>query len=353
MTEPRRKPAAFRLDDAEPAPKRAAKPAQARKPAAMPAPKITIEPDDLPEPLVAAGGPEPAQIARAMRWGSLLASALFGLIALWAGLEMTRLIEDLFARSPVFGWIGTGLVALAVLAALMFVVREIVGLMRLSRLGTVREDASQALLNTDPQAARTTIAALKRIYDGRRDLAWALARLKEHDNDVMDPADRVRVAELDLIAPIDEIAGRLVAVRARRVMLLTAVTPAAVLDIAFVAVQNMAMLREVATLYGGRPGIVGTLRLARMVVAHLAAAGALAMSDQLVQQVVGQGILGRLSARFGEGAVNGILTARIGLAAIDVCRPLPFTATSRPGLAQFLTDVMRMGESGSNRKPSE
>ena len=351
MNDQRRKPAAFRLDEAEPL----GKPTAGRKPAAMPAPKITIEAEDFPEPLVAASGPEPAQVASAMRWGSLLASALFGLIVLWAGLEMTRLIEDLFARSPVFGWIGTGLVALVVLAALMFIVREIVGLMRLSRLGTVREDAAQALLNTDPEAARTTIAELKRIYDGRRDVAWALARLKEHDNDVMDPADRVRAAELDLIAPLDEIAGRLVAVRARRVMLLTAIAPTAVLDIAFVAVQNMKMLREVATLYGGRPGIVGTLRLARMVVAHLAAAGALAMSDQLVQQIVGQGILGRLSARFGEGAVNGIITARIGLAAIDVCRPLPFTATSRPGLAQFLTDVMRMGEvnSGSSRRPSE
>jgi putative membrane protein len=108
----------------------------------MPAPKITIESEDVADPLVAAGGLDPAQVASAMRWGSLLASALFGLVALWAGLEMTRLIEDLFARSPVFGWIGTGLVALVVLAALMFVVREIVGLMRLSRLGTVREDAS-------------------------------------------------------------------------------------------------------------------------------------------------------------------------------------------------------------------
>jgi putative membrane protein len=54
----------------------------------------------------------------------------------------------------------------------------------------------------------------------------------------MDPADRVRVAELDLIAPLDEAAGRLVAVRARRVMLLTAITPAAVLDILFVAART-------------------------------------------------------------------------------------------------------------------
>ena len=337
MSEYRRPPAAFRLDDEPPA-------TQARrKPAAMPAPEITIEPDDIPEPLVAAG-PGPARIERAMRWGSILVSAVFGLVALWAGLAMTQMLEELFARSPVFGWIGTGLMALAGLAALMFILREIVGLMRLSRLGTVREDAARALVNTDAEAARTTIAALKRIYDGRRDVAWAVERLKEHESDVMDPADRVRVAEMDLIAPLDEAAGRLVAVRARRVMLLTAITPAPVLDILFVAAQNMRLLREVATLYGGRPGFVGTLRLARMVVAHLAAAGALAMSDQLVQQVVGQGILGRLSARFGEGAVNGILTARIGLAAIDVCRPLPFTAARRPGLPQFLTEVMRMGE---------
>lgn len=337
MSEYRRAPAAFRLDNEQPA-------TQARrKPTAIAAPEITLEPDDVPEPLVAAG-PAPARVERAMRWGSLLVSAVFGLVAMWAGLAMTRMLEELFARSPIFGWIGTGLMALAGLAALMFVVREIVGLMRLSRLGTVREDAARALVNTDAEAARDTIAALKRIYDGRRDVAWAVERLKEHESDVMDPADRVKVAEMDLIAPLDEAAGRLVAVRARRVMLLTAITPAPVLDILFVAAQNMRLLREVATLYGGRPGFVGTLRLARMVVAHLAAAGALAMSDQLVQQVVGQGILGRLSARFGEGAVNGILTARIGLAAIDVCRPLPFTAARRPGLPQFLTEVVRMGE---------
>lgn len=342
MTESRRTPAAFRLEEDRLAPRPAG-----RKPSAMAPPRITIEPDDIPEPLVA-GGAEPARIARAMRWGSLLASALLGLVALWAGLAAMQLVEDLFARSIVLGWIGTGLMALAGLAALMFILREIVGLARLSRLGTVREDAAQALLNTDADAARATIAALKRIYHGRRDVAWALERLNEHESDVMDPADRVRVAELDLIAPLDAAAGRLVAVRARRVMLLTAITPAAVLDILFVAAQNMKLLREIATLYGGRPGLLGTLRLARMVVAHLAAAGALALGDQLVQQVVGQGILGRLSARFGEGAVNGILTARIGLAAIDVCRPLPFTAASRPGLAQFLADVMRMAETDTS-----
>jgi len=340
MSDFRRSPAAFRLDEDEAAPDSPG----VRKPAAMAAPRITLEPDDIAEPLVAAG-PEPARLGRVMRWGSLLLSAGFGLVVLWAGLAMTRLVEDLFARSVVFGWIGAGLMALVGFAALMFILREIVGLMRLARLGSVREDAARALVNDDAEGAAATIAALKRIYAGRRDVAWALERLKAHEDDVMDPADRVRIAEVDLVVPLDEAAGRLVAVRARRVMLLTAITPAAVLDILFVAAQNLKLLREVATLYGGRPGLLGTLRLGRMVIAHLAAAGALAMSDQLVQQVVGQGIIGRLSARFGEGTVNGILTARIGLATIDVCRPLPFTAARRPGLPEFLTEVIGMGGS--------
>jgi imidazolonepropionase-like amidohydrolase len=44
----------------------------------------------------------------------------------------------------------------------------------------------------------------------------------------------------------------------------------------------------------------------------------------------GGGILSRISRRFGEGVVNGALTARVGVAAIEVCRPLPFRALPRP-----------------------
>ncbi len=41
-------------------------------------------------------------------------------------------------------------------------------------------------------------------------------------------------------------------------------------------------------------------------------------------------MLGKLSRRFGEAAVNAALTARVGVAAIEVCRPLPFAARPAP-----------------------
>jgi putative membrane protein len=118
------------------------------------------------------------------------------------------------------------------------------------------------------------------------------------------------------------------------------VAPTAALDILLVAAQNLRMMRELATLYGGRPSTLSTLRLARMVVSHLAVTGGIALSDNLLQHVVGRGLLGRLSARFGEGTVNGILTARVGLAARDVCRPVPQEASAKETLGSLMKELV-------------
>jgi putative membrane protein len=86
----------------------------------------------------------------------------------------------------------------------------------------------------------------------------------------------------------------------------------------------------------------------RLVVSHLAMTGALAASDSLLQQLLGHGIAAKLSARLGEGLLNGLLTARLGLAAIEVTRPLPFAVLSRPTLNDLMSDALRGG--GSPRR---
>jgi putative membrane protein len=85
-----------------------------------------------------------------------------------------------------------------------------------------------------------------------------------------------------------------------------------------------------------------------MVLTHLAVSGGLALSDNILQHVVGKGLLGRLSARFGEGAVNGILTSRIGLAAINVCRPIPSSSTGSQNLASLLKEVLSFSDKGKD-----
>ena len=60
----------------------------------------------------------------------------------------------------------------------------------------------------------------------------------------------------------------------------------------------------------------------------------------MIGAVAGGGLLSKLSRRFGEGVVNGALTARVGVAAMDVCRPLPFEALRKPSVTNILQRAM-------------
>lgn len=334
-----RRPVAILLDEepVKPAPKRKA-------PRAIT--DITFTTTEIPDAELSVPMRRAAPIAKGLRWGFILVSALFTLFSFWAGLAVTQLVESFFARSPTLGWAVFAIATLAGFAALAIIAREIWGLARLRKIELTQLAAARAINQNDPAAMREALTSLKQIYAARPETTWGLQSLANHDAEIHDPRDRMRLAERYLVTPLDDTAHRMIAKRARRVTLLTTVTPAAALDIIFVASQNLMMLRELASLYGGRPSTLSTLKLARMVVTHLAVAGGLALSDSLLQHILGKGLLGRLSARFGEGAVNGILTARIGLAACEVCRPIPQDAASRETLGQLLRELVNFRDSG-------
>jgi putative membrane protein len=185
------------------------------------------------------------------------------------------------------------------------------------------------------------VRELAALYAHRPDTARARTLLAGLDSDVIDPSDRVAVAERELIAPLDAKAQRLVAMAAQRVSIVTALAPRAVFDVLFVAGQSLWLIRRVAEVYGARPGFFGFLNLARRVTSHIAVTGGLAVGDSLMQQILGHGIASRLSAKLGEGVLNGLLTARIGLAAIEACRPLPFVAVSAPRLKDVAGSLLQ------------
>ncbi len=316
-------------------------------------PHINFEPEHIDQDLAVVPATHAKSGTRGFRWGALLLSTLAALAALWAGMATTQLIESSSARSPALGWMVTGIAGLAATAALAIIIREVWGLIRLDRIEALQETVSRAINLDEAEAARNAIAGLRDLYRGRPDVAWSLKAFASHGNDIMDPKDRIKLAERLIMEPLDGRAHAVIAKRARRVTLLTTVTPAAALDILFVAAQNFAMLRELASLYGGRPSTLATLKLGRMVVTHLAVTGGLALSDSLIQHVVGRGLLGRLSARFGEGAVNGILTGRIGLAAMDVCRPIPSPTPARRSLGKVLRQVISFSEEDTRHGPGQ
>ena len=191
-------------------------------------------------------------------------------------------------------------------------------------------------MSGDLTAARGVADRLTALYAGRADAEWGRARLAERRGDVMDAETLLHLAETELLGPLDQAARREVESAARTVATVTALVPLALADVLTALTANLRMIRRVAEIYGGRAGFVGGWRLTRTVLTHLLATGAVAVGDDLIHSVAGGSILSKLSRRFGEGIVNGALTARVGVAAMEVCRPLPFAALQRPRVTNLV-----------------
>jgi putative membrane protein len=335
MSEKTRKPATFKLDDENVVVVDAEEPGRAARGTVRITPEA--EPAQLPVPVEA----QPIAVRRRFGWGTLFWTATAGLVLLGSGLAIVKLIEDLFARSESLGWLGLGFAAAAGLALAVVTGREVFGLMRLGAIEKLHARATAVIASDDRAESRAIVNDLLNLAHQNPHLARARAALTEHAGDIIDGADMIRLAERELLTPLDQEARRIVSVAAQRVSVVTAVSPRALFDVLFVFVAALKMIRQLARLYGGRPGALGMISLLRHVIAHLAITGGMAAGDSLVQQVLGHGIAAKLSQRLGEGVLNGLLTARLGLAAIDVTRPLPFTALPRPALTDLATDLIR------------
>lgn len=283
---------------------------------------------------------EPAPLPRRMGWMGRIAWGTGGLlVSLGLGLMADRLIRDLFARFEWLGWAGIALLAAFGVALLAIVVREIWAVRRLRTLDRLRMRAGGVLISDKRNDGRAIEAELTALYAGRPELAKARASLADHAPEMFDGAEIVRYAERTLMAPLDARSRALTAASARRVALVTAVSPRALVDIAFVVYESVRLAGAIAALYGARPGFFGFWRLTGAVLSHLAVTGGLLLTDGVVEQLVGQGVAGRLSHRLGEGVVNGLMTVRVGIAAMRAVRPLPFDTQKQPMVKDFIADL--------------
>jgi putative membrane protein len=339
-----RRPRAFAPDD--PALNAAAEAASA--PPTGPEPPLSAR-RARPTTVRTSARPTFADLSRGMRWGALLVSGIAGLVAMATVLWFTRYVEIALARQDWVGWLAFGLLCLVGLSVLVIILREIIGLFRLARLGRLRSEVREALNESDLTRERRAVRHLKTILSARADLAWPLARFAEHEGAVLNPGELLALADRELMMPLDQEARRTVLAAAKRIGMVTAISPMAWISMLYVLIENLRMMRAIAGLYGGRPGTLGALRLGRMVVGHIIATGGVALTDDLLGQFLGQDLLRRLSQRLGEGAFNGALTSRIGATAVAVCRPLPFITAPPIRARDMLAEAFRRSSAPSEK----
>lgn len=261
-------------------------------------------------------------------WGGL--SMLLGIgvsVAMW------DFISDLLARNIYLGQAALGVLGLVGLVLLIVALKEIAAFSRLAKIDALREQVKNA--DSKPKV-ESVIKRLNSMYSSREELRWARQMVAEQSGEIIDAPDLLAFTERQMMAPLDAAAMGEVQTAARTVATATALIPIALADIAVALTANIRMVRRIAEVYGGRAGTFGSWRLLRAVATHLLATGAVAIGDDMIGSVVGGGALSKISRKFGEGVINGALTTRVGIAAIVVCRPMPFTALKRPSVAGML-----------------
>src|SRR3977135_828415 len=190
MSERNRRPATFKLDDPhvivmdpDGDPSRPSRGTVHITPEADPA----LLPVPIEDPVV--------PLQRGFRWSALFWTALGGLVLLGTGLGIVNLIEDLFARSEGFGFLGLGFALLATLALVVIVAREAFSLARLAAIEKLPRAPADALLSDDHAASRTIVQDLLRIAHGNPQLARARTALANHADDIIDGADLIRLPQ--------------------------------------------------------------------------------------------------------------------------------------------------------------
>ena len=272
----------------------------------------------------------PSRLTRAVLW------AATALITIAIGTAAWDFAFGLLARNVWLGRTALALGAIVALGILVFAARELAGISRLARIDRLQSRVRAAMTGADRAAATAALTELDRLYAPREDMRDPRANLSAHTGDILDPDALIATAERHLMTPLDAAARLEIEAAARQVAAGTALVPLALADVAIALSVNIRMIRRIAEIYAGRAGTLGSLRLLRSVAAHLIATGAVAVGDDLVGSVAGGGLVSKLSRRFGEGVVNGALTARVGIAAMEVCRPMPFSALDRPRVTRLI-----------------
>ena len=279
-------------------------------------------------------GPLPRSAGRLLFWG-LGAVAGMSLLQLGAGLI------SLWATAP---W-WAGLWALALLMLLLgagqSVWREGRALRHLKRNVRWQREAKElgegGALSHEGQQFCQRLARDTRAIDTPGFARWQAAGVGH-----LTAAEQIDLYRQLVLHPADDQARQRILRWSGETAVWVALSPFAALDMLIVLWRNLKMIEQVAACYGVRPGYWSRIGLIRQVLRHMVYLGAAELVSDVGMDWLGAELSARLSARMAQGVGAGLLTVRLGMATMRVCRPLAFTDQEQPRLRQFRGALVRM-----------
>ncbi|MBF0614432.1 MAG: DUF697 domain-containing protein [Magnetococcales bacterium] len=301
-------------------------------------PKQPPEPEIAPPEEELDGLRDPVFIRAGVRWRWFF----WGVALLVGGLMLEQsilfLVEQ-FRLHPVAGLFFGGVVGLLLMLLATAIFQELTGLRALRAQEAVRHTAAQLMSGGSFGSAQPMIQRWLDQYGQRPELREAFDDFRALNQSHLGDQEMLELFSARAMRPLDETALRIIGRHAASAAMLSVVSPLALLDAMIFMWRNVRMMREIATVYGLRPGPMATIVLMRNLAEGMLAAGASELVARGAVEALGETLTSVAMAGAGQAATSALFTARIGLKCLHMCRPLPFPKADEPGLRHIRREL--------------
>jgi putative membrane protein len=288
----------------------------------------------VPEPLAAE---PPRRRSRAGRW---FLAAVTGFLVAAVAVQAGFFVADMFQRQVLLGGLFSALLGLAGASGAWWILAELRQLRRLDTVERVREEARRLSLADGHGEAARFLAHVKPLFIDRPGAAERFRRLEDMVLETHADREVLALFQREIVRPLDKEAFRAITRGAQWIGVGVSVSPVAAVDALLAIARSLRMIREIAEVYGFRPGLTSTLVLARHVLRNAALVSATDVVGNLWVQHLGGRLAGLVSTKLAEGVYAAVRVAGLGLLTVETCRPVPFAADDKPGLDDLRRDIL-------------
>jgi putative membrane protein len=269
-----------------------------------------------------------------------LAGALGLLLVLLTLENVVLLIAQQFDYGILLGIIFTILLGTIVYAVGIAVWRNYQDILALRNISQLQEEGRLIIATDGYGNALKYVNRITQLYAQRADVKTYLDRFYIVLNDSHHDREVCHLYSTQVLKEIDQQAHRLVAKRSKETALLVMISQIALLDSLLTLWRNLVLIQDIAKLYGGRPSFLASLSLFGAVLQNLIYADVSETVADSLTEILGGSVLSMLSAQAMQGLGSGVMTARVGLYAMQACRPLPFQAGEKPRLKDIRREIV-------------
>ncbi|WP_286271938.1 YcjF family protein [Thalassotalea hakodatensis] len=270
------------------------------------------------------------------RW--LLKSGLL-LLTVLLFIEASLFFIEGFEKEPFITGLYAALLAVVFLMCSRTIYQEVKGLRALKKRTSTRQSFHELCENNSSKSARALCdkVADKMPCDAKENVlnSWSSSIAEE-----MTDKEVISLFSKQVLLPADQKVLDKISKYSTEAVVLVSLSPIALVDMGLMFWRNIKMINEISSLYGLQIGYWSRIKLIKQVFVNMVYAGASELIADVGADLVGADLLGKLSARLAQGLGAGMLTARLGLQTMKLCRPIAFEQKEAPKLGTIRKQIV-------------